>query len=146
MDAQIVARNDASRQRLRDLVGRLDDTAYGREVAPGWTVAATLAHLAFWDQSCIARWDEYARTGAISEFGDRLIDVVNEASLPAWRALSGAAACEWAVAAAEGADGRTATLDEAAIRYATDHGRGFILDRAEHRSAHLDEIERTLAL
>ena len=53
----------------------------------GWTVAGILAHLAFWDQSCLVRWDGYVRDGEMVGFSDALIEVVNEASLPIWLAL-----------------------------------------------------------
>jgi len=49
-DRTYVIQNDAERIRLRSLVARLSDADLARPMPAGWTVAAILAHLAFWDQ------------------------------------------------------------------------------------------------
>ena len=48
MDRGYIERNEASRARLRALLDRLSDEDLGRKVGD-WTVAMSLAHLAFWD-------------------------------------------------------------------------------------------------
>jgi Mycothiol maleylpyruvate isomerase N-terminal domain len=50
VDRSYVALNTAERARLEAVVGRLTDADLKRPLAAGWTVAAVLAHLAFWDQ------------------------------------------------------------------------------------------------
>jgi hypothetical protein len=145
MDRQFEQRNDASRQRLRDLVARLDDATLAITVGNGWTVAATLAHLAFWDQSLIVCWNDYLASGALLGIADDVIDVVNVANLPTWLALPGWTAADLALQAAEDADARIRTLPDHAVAHALAPGWRFMLDRSLHRDAHIDEIERSLA-
>jgi len=42
--------NAESYQRLKSIVHRLTDTDLALSTDYGWTIAALLAHLAFWDQ------------------------------------------------------------------------------------------------
>src|SRR3990172_8221055 len=55
MEYPFVAENAEERTRLRVLVGRLNDHDFAVHVGGGWTIAATLAHLAFWDQLALVR-------------------------------------------------------------------------------------------
>ena len=53
--------NAESYQRLKSLVHRLTDTDLALSTDYGWTIAALLAHLAFWDQRMfviLRRWQE----------------------------------------------------------------------------------------
>src|SRR5512141_3323849 len=53
--------NAESRRRLEALVSRLTDTDLALATHYGWTVAALLAHLAFWDHRMsviLKRWQE----------------------------------------------------------------------------------------
>ncbi|MGH8007285.1 MAG: hypothetical protein ACREQ3_09775 [Candidatus Binatia bacterium] len=106
MDRQFVQSNAASRQRLHGLIARLDDEAMQRVVHDDWTVSALLAHFAFWDQSCAARWDHFDRTGSFIGLSDETIDIVNAANFPTWRALPGDAARDLALCATEETDAR----------------------------------------
>jgi hypothetical protein len=144
MDQHYQQANDTSRQRLHQLVARLNDDDFSRRVNDDWTIAATLAHLAFWDQSCVTRWDEFVRNGSFVSLSDAVVELINTASLPAWLAIPGRTAVDLVLQAAEDADGRTAQLTDAALDYVTEHDRAFILDRASHRTPHLDEIEQLL--
>jgi hypothetical protein len=138
-------RNDASRLRLNELVAGLDEETLQRRINEEWTVGAVLAHLAFWDQSCVWRWDEFDRTGTFPSLSGEVVDLINTASLPGWRALPGSAVKEMVLRAAAAADARTESLSDAALAYVTETGRTFILERYEHRTEHVDEIERFLA-
>lgn len=91
MDRAFVEKNAASRQRLRELVERLDDEAMQRSVDDDWTIGALLAHLAWWDESCVARWAMFERDGAFTGLSGEAIDLINTVSLPTWRALPGSA-------------------------------------------------------
>lgn len=141
MDRQYQQDNNASRQRLRDLVARLDDEALQRAVDGAWTVAALLAHMAFWDRSCVVRWDGYVAGGELVGISGDAIDVVNAANLPAWLALPGQAAAALALQAAAEADARIAALPDAAVAHALEGGRRVMLDRSLHRNAHLEQLE-----
>ena len=144
MDQQVLQANTTSRQRLHQLVERLNEDDFSRQVTDDWTVAAPLASLAFWDHSCLARWDEFDRNGSFVSLSDATVELINTASLPAWLAIPGPTAAELVVRAAEEADNRTERLSAAALTYVVAHDRAFILDRASHRNAHLDEIEQLL--
>src|SRR2546430_17262422 len=50
---------DAERARLRALVSRLNDADLSRPMPAGWTIAAVLPHIGFWDARAIywlAKW------------------------------------------------------------------------------------------
>ena len=55
--------NSASRRRLQTLVGRLSDEDLTRSTPDGWTVAALLAHLAWWDQRVLVRLRRWKEQG-----------------------------------------------------------------------------------
>lgn len=144
MDQQYLQANAASRELLRELIARLSDDDFARQVNEEWTVAATLAHLAFWDQSCVARWDDFDRAGSFTSLSDAVVELINTASLPTWLTIPGPATAELVLQAAEEADGRTERLSAEALAYVAANNREFILDRASHRDPHLDEIEHML--
>jgi hypothetical protein len=140
-----VEENEISLCRLRDVAARLDEETLQREVEVGWTVAAAPAHLAFWDQSCLWRWDALDRAGEVIGFSDAEVDLVNMASLPIWRSLPGRIAVDLALQAAEAVDARVASASDDGRATLEEAGQTFMLDRAGHRNAHLDQIEALLA-
>ena len=54
IDRSYVADNNAQRARLRARVARMSDADLATPMPAGWTVAAVLGHLAFWDQRILA--------------------------------------------------------------------------------------------
>ena len=50
MDSSYIELNRASTERIRALAARLSDEQMQTRVGEHWTVAITLAHLAFWDR------------------------------------------------------------------------------------------------
>jgi Mycothiol maleylpyruvate isomerase N-terminal domain len=147
IDRSYIARNDAQRRRLRALVDRLTDEDLRRPVAAGWTVAATLAHLAFWDQRTVVlldAWKGKAPTAVPGDFDDAMIDWINDATKPLCLALAPREAARLAVAIADEADRAVAALPDDLVRASTERRTGVYVLRAEHRQEHLDEIERTL--
>ena len=145
MDRGHVRDNDDSRRRLADLATRLSEEDLRRDLGRGWTVSAALAHVAFWDRSCLAWWDRWDRDASVEDYPDALVDVVNAAGLPDWRALPPAAAVGLALAAAAEVDARVAALPDAAVAHAEATNRPSLIERSGHRNAHLDEIERAAA-
>jgi hypothetical protein len=138
-----VIANDEQRQRLIETVGRLTAPDYDREVMPGWTVGALLAHVAFWDRLVIERW-----TRAIADdetipvsLSDVLTDLINGASLAQWLAMPGPLAGREALAAAEAVDAYVEGLEEARVAAAEAAGLGRLVDRSRHRIEHLDMID-----
>lgn len=138
-------RNARSRQRMRELVARLDDETLRRQLDAEWTIGAILTHMAFWDESCVVRWQQFDRTGDFPSLSQEIVDLMNEANLPAWRALPGPLVRDLAAQAAEAADARTEELSPEALAFVEANDRTFILERWDHREEHLDEIERFLA-
>jgi hypothetical protein len=138
------AANAASRRRLTDLLGRLREAEFVRPLEEGWTVGAVLAHVAFWDRAGRARWARYGQDGAVEEFPDTLIDIVNDACLEDWRALDPALLASRVLAAAEEIDALIAALPDAAVAHALATNRAFLVDRSGHRDEHIAAIASVL--
>lgn len=147
VDRSYIARNDAQRRRLRALVDRLTDDDLRRPVAAGWTVAATLAHLAFWDQRALVlleAWKGKPSAAVPGDFDDTIIDWINDTAKPLCLALPPREAARLAVAIADEADRAMAALPDDMVAASTARRTGVYVLRAEHRQEHLDEIERAL--
>ncbi len=130
-------------RRMETVVTSLADEALGRALENGWTVAATLAHLAFWDRWVEARWTRFARTGAFDDLPDDVADLVNEAAMAGWHAVP---AREAVRLCADAAASVTRTIERLSPRHvdaAVQTGRLFMIDRTRHWCPHLDEIERS---
>jgi len=131
--------NDASRQRLGSLIERLSDEQLGTPMANDWTVAAYLAHVAFFDRRAL----ELARrfTTAEAVYASPVdVHVLNDALLPQWRLLDPRAAANDALAAAVAVDAALVALPDDVLRRNVELD-GISLDRASHRVMHLNEIE-----
>jgi len=133
-------------QRLKSLVQRLTDTDLALATDYGWTVAALLAHLAFWDQRMFVilnRWKE-------SGLDDSPIDsmVVNDALKIICHALEPRAAAELSLSAAERIDAELDTLTPKFVIQIEEHAEAtntqFRMNRSLHRAGHLDDIEALL--
>src|SRR2546430_5873352 len=76
-----VARNRASRERLAALIARLGERTV---VLPdGWTAAALLGHLAFWDRFAATHLQKYLRNREPMVFyDDAFFELVNAAGTP----------------------------------------------------------------
>ena len=141
--------NDRERRRLVLLVASLDEAALAEGVHGRWTVAAKLAHLAYWDRFALAllrRWasgEDYT-TDALPDFYD---DTLNDAQLAEHLALLPREAARLAVGAAEAIDARLHALPaEAAVSLLTDRDASWLLRRHNHRAEHLVEIDLALGL
>ena len=138
--------NDRERARLASLVERLDHGELSRIVHDRWTVAAKLAHLAFWDRIALAVLERWAAGEAYETPQPQWFDdVINEAVLVESLTLHGAAARQLVLAAAEAIDRRLRSLEPGhAERLLVDHDAAWLLRRHVHRREHLDEIEGVL--
>jgi DinB superfamily len=140
------SQDEPQRMRLEGLVSRVTDEQLAEPLGDGWTVSATLAHLAFWDRRAVVlinRWQRENRPPAPDD-GIADVDVINEAALPMWRALAPRAAANEALAAAEAADQALDGAGSALIEQIVAAGSPFSPARANHRREHLDQIERAL--
>jgi hypothetical protein len=141
-DASLHAENTRQRERLRALVGRLSDADLERPLGHGWTVAAALVHLAFWDLRAVTLMDRFEREGVKPSAAD--VDVVNDTVHALGRAIAPRAAARLCLEAAEAADRRVERVSDATLAAVAAAGAPFRPDRHVHRAEHLDEIERAL--
>jgi hypothetical protein len=145
-DASYIERNQQQLERMRALVDRLGDDELRRPVGEHWTVAATLAHLAYWDIRAVGALEATLQHGLPIIFWDVTDGLpVNDALTPKWLALPPREAADGAVAAATALAGVVERLPDD-LRPAVARKRYRILERAIHWSEHLDEIERALAM
>jgi hypothetical protein len=148
MDRQFDIENIRERERLRALVGRITDEElnlpYYKE---GWTVAAGLAHLAFWDWYALTKLRRWKQNGVASTRSDPSRSdstAVNDALLPLTLAMPPRMAAELAVSAAEAVDREVAEAAPEFIKAIEAINEPFRLNRSIHRKLHLDEIEAIL--
>jgi uncharacterized damage-inducible protein DinB len=146
MDRSFAERNAASRDRLAATVAGLDGGSLDREADGGWTVAALLAHLAFWDELVAARWSLARHAGSRTPIGldEELTDLLNEAALPTWRSISANRVLELVTAAAARVDAVVAGLSDESVAEIAREGRPRLLDRSLHREEHLAAIQAAL--
>ena len=143
-DRAYIAENDRERRRLEALVDKLDDTSLARGLPDGWTVAAVLARLAFWDQRVVVLADLLKRGAPAPVEHESDVDWINDAAKPAQLALAPRRAATLAVETARAADQVVASLSDELIAKNVAAGTPINLVRAQHRRQHLDEIERVL--
>ena len=145
MDRSHEAANDTERARLRALVAGASDDQLRRPMPAGWTVAAVLAHVAYWDALAIYWLDQWAQTGEPTVYEPEDTDATNEAAKPLCLALPPRLAAELSLRVAEEADAKVRALSEAMLAKIQAKGPPpFNLSRANHRKEHLDEIEPVL--
>ena len=147
VDRSYVAQNAAQRDRLKAFVGRATDRELETPLPAGWTVAAVLAHLAFWDQRIVVLVDKWEGAGAAAvprTLRDDDVDWINDAGKPHCLALPPRAAAQLAVTVAEATDGKVAALREEFRAANVAAGSPINVLRATHRKEHLDEIARAL--
>jgi len=136
-------RNRASRDRLAAVIARLGGRSV--DLPGGWTTAALLAHLAFWDGFGGARLEKFARDREAMELGsDTLTKFINAAGMAHWRATLPAVAGDLAIEAAAAIDRLIEGLPAEVLDEIRAMKRPRLLDRSLHRKEHLDEIERAI--
>jgi hypothetical protein len=138
--------NADSRRRLEALVSGLSDADLACATDYGWTVAALLAHLAFWDQRMsviLQRWQEQG-------FDESPIDstAVNDALRVICHALEPRTAASLAVSTAQKVDVEFETLSGEFVKEIEVHieatSTQFRMNRSLHRDGHLNDIEALL--
>ena len=142
MEKPFVAENARERERLTALVKRLTNKELRLPLEAGWTIAAALAHLAFWDQWSLVRLRRWKQSGVVASPVD--LDAVNDTFLPFGLALEPKVAARIAVSSAEAVDRELEEISDELIRAIETLGDRFRLYRAIHRRMHLDEIEAAL--
>jgi hypothetical protein len=146
-DRAHVAENVAERERLNSLVTRMGDDELSRPMPAGWTVAAVLAHIGFWDARAIVLLDKWGGgvEPSAADYEPEDVDWINDAAKPLCLALPPRAAAQLALRLAEEADAKVAALSDAMLAEIRAAGSPINLSRADHRREHLDDIERALS-
>jgi Mycothiol maleylpyruvate isomerase N-terminal domain len=143
MDPGIVEANRASRSWLRATVERLSEDDMTRPITEGWTAAGLLAHMAFWDRFCRARWlhAQGANTPTPLPLDDALLELINAADQAHWTKVPPRLAVEECLEAADTLDTLIQSLgDEVAVKIEAE-GRPRLINRSIHRQEHLSTIE-----
>jgi hypothetical protein len=138
--------NNESRKRLQKLVNEITDEELKLVMyQEGWTIAAALGHLAFWDERRALNLIEWLKNGfkpsGINDVDTRMI---NDALLPFLLALPVRKAAGLAVSCAEKVDKVIEGLSIEVVRKIEEMGDEYALDRNLHRKMHLDEIDKLL--
>ena len=147
-DRSYVAENEEQLTRLRNLVDTLSDEELAEPMEAGWTVAAVLGHLAFWDYRIVTLVDRWGPDGmgtppdAPGSYDQEAVDWINDSGKPLFLAMPPRVAAQVAVDAATQADERVAALSDDLL--ATNARTGNYINplRADHRREHLDDIEQ----
>jgi hypothetical protein len=144
-DRPYVAHNTAQRERLRALVERLTDHDLRRQVNEHWTVAGVLGHIAFWDSRSLWLADKLDRGIPFTSSDVEPDDVtwINDSIRALIHAIPPRATADLALRIAEEIDRRVAAISPMKT-WPTDPNSLLNPLRAEHRSEHLDDIERVL--
>jgi uncharacterized damage-inducible protein DinB len=98
------------RERLQALVSRLSDEQLAVKAEDGWTVAAVLAHLAFWDNRALELVKRWKTEGSGASPIDA--DIINDAMKPLLLAIVGRQAVNLAIQAAEAVDAELSNMPE----------------------------------
>jgi hypothetical protein len=136
----LVEEHDESRERLRALVDRLTDEQLAQPLGDGWTAAALLAHIAFWERAAVLVYRQQQLGTAAYPILDE--DVTNNALLPEWLALPPRVAVQLVLDAVEEVDRIVAEQGDAVISPHEDEDQFVGMARAGHRIYHIREIER----
>lgn len=147
-DERYEERNAAELARMRRMVEALSDQELAVPVNESWTVAAVLAHVAFWDARALYLAD---RLRAGQPFGPDHrepddVDWINDSYRSLVHAIPPRTAAALALQIAAETDARMAALTdgERASAWPADQESPLNPVRAAHRAEHLDEIEAAL--
>jgi hypothetical protein len=142
MTFPFVQENNTSRQRLESFVRGLSDGDLARSNPDGWTVAALLAHLAFWDQRVLVLLRRWQEAGVDESPIDP--DAMNGALQSLCLALEPRRAIELCLASAAAVDAELEGITADLVEQIETSPTFFRFNRALHRNDHLGEIESLL--
>ncbi len=145
MEQSDFTENALTRNRLTSLIAQMTDADLERSLGEGWTVAATLAHLAFWDQRVLRLLEKWEQSGVTPSPFPEDVDIINDATQALCLALEPRAAARLWQETAETLDQKIEGLApelEAAIIAG---GRHIGFGRWHHRREHLAELEKILS-
>ena len=147
MEKQYIVENKRELERLRKLVNELTDEELNLVIyKEGWTVAAALTHVAFWDERRVVLMRKWTQNKQIplGTLDLEEYNTFNDSILPFLLEIPPRKAAELSVIAAETVDRELETASPALIQAIEVSGYAPGLDRSIHRKMHLDEIETFL--
>ncbi len=146
MEFPFAQENAASRQRLEIITRRLADDDLARTTPYGWTIAALLAHLAFWDQRVLALLRRWKALGVDPSPIDST--AVNDALKPLCLALDPRSTVALCLSSARAVDAELETITSELFEKIQEEIKAsstqFRFSRALHRNDHLNDIELLL--
>jgi len=139
---KIQQENRAQRERLQTLASSLTDEQLTCRLSNGWTVAVTLAHLAFWDERASTLFARLLRDGVAPNSIDP--DAVNGPLAVIAESIPPRQTVRMAIEAAEKVDRDVVALPMGVTQQFLLSGRDAVVRRSLHRVFHLTKIERAL--
>jgi hypothetical protein len=145
-NATLSLENDAARAELHELVNRLDVASSSYPVGSSWTIAASLCHLAFWDQRVLFLLKQWQRSGRVEtpRLDSQSIDSINQAVNMIALQVPGPAAMRLALDSAAAVDAFVAEIGEGLAEGIKATGLERYLRRSLHRREHLQKIRGVL--
>ncbi len=135
--------NRSQTERLRRIVQRLDAAMLAVRLPNGWTVAGTLAHIAFWDRQRLCLMRRWTAGDICSGAYDG--DLFNATMQPLLEMIPPGRAAAAALQAAEEVDALLLEVSNEVVEAALARPDAPNLDRGSHREHHLDRVEQALA-
>jgi len=143
MDRAYIKQNAKSTERLAKLVKSLTEKELKLVIyKEGWTIAAALAHIAFWDERRRLVLKVWKKKGVKPIV--HIDDIVNDILIPFLLAIPVRKAAELAVTAARALDKDLAALSPRMVKAVESLNDEVALNRADHRNSHIDKIEAFL--
>lgn len=142
MALDFIQPNDASRQRLESFISSISAEDFYKTNPYGWTVAALLGHLAFWDRRVLVLLRRWQERGVDESPVDP--DMINDSIQAICLALEPRTAADLCLASAKETDAALAAISPElyeAIQASPNHYR---FNRSLHRDDHMNEIKRIL--
>lgn len=139
---QLIAENSASLQELRAFGAECSEADLQHPLAAGWTPAAVLAHIAFWDlraTALLAKWRQERIGPAPLD-----TDIINEATRVPFLAIPPQRALEVALSAGAAVNQAIVALSPTQVAEIQEEGTTLHLNRAEHRRMHIADIREQL--
>ncbi len=143
MDGQYVIENNKGRERLRQLVNDItDDELTLILYKEGWTIAAALAHLAFWDERRLILVRKWRQQGITPSPMDE--NTMNDVLVPFFLEIPPRNAANLSISIAEELDRELENSSPEFVKAMESTGDRHALNRGIHRKMHLDDIEALL--
>jgi len=134
--------NKASLEKMRALIENMSYEQLALPTVAGWTIASTLAHIAFWDNRILYLLNHWKESEIVPSPYD--VDAINEAHKPLCLAMPPRTAAELALQSAEAIDTEIENAPDELVERVLAAKVQFKFERNEHREYHFKEIEQVL--